>query len=344
MASCERVHHDLGDPGADGDAGLLRRRARRRRDRSSSPTAECSQLTWWSPGSVRGSTPRPSAISRAATESGATITDASWAIPACSRSATSPRGSTRAPASTGDVSTGRRPATRQPSPPTRSSGQEAPRFLESPPYFWTDQPGLKIQLLGWPELADRQGWLDIDDVEPKSAYGWHRGDELVAAAVLGKPRLFVKFRKELIATGHHLAGIRAVRRRLTHRSWRRAARQRWSGTARPSMPSARARSAIRWSPHVMLVPRPRPTRRPRNRIGRLAAQQVALVRTLVARAQVRPADGSGTGSASGLVRIVASITGTSPSLIIIVEREPPSRPSTSSATWAGPRSPGRPRG
>ena len=85
-------------------------------------------------------------------------------------------------------------------------GQEAPRFLESPPYFWTDQPGLKVQLLGWPELADREGWLDIDDVEPKSAYGWHHGDQLVAAAVLGKPRLFVKLRKELIATGHRLDG------------------------------------------------------------------------------------------------------------------------------------------
>jgi NADPH-dependent 2,4-dienoyl-CoA reductase/sulfur reductase-like enzyme len=85
-------------------------------------------------------------------------------------------------------------------------GQEAARFLESPPYFWTDQPGLKVQLLGWPELADRAGWLDIDDVEPKSAYGWHRGDELVAAAVLGKPRLFVKLRKELIETGHRLEG------------------------------------------------------------------------------------------------------------------------------------------
>ena len=85
-------------------------------------------------------------------------------------------------------------------------GQEATRFLESPPYFWTDQPGLKVQLLGWPELADREGWLDIDDVEPKSAYGWHHGDQLVAAVVLGKPRLFVKLRKELIATGHRLDG------------------------------------------------------------------------------------------------------------------------------------------
>ena len=85
-------------------------------------------------------------------------------------------------------------------------GLEAERFLESPPYFWTDQPGVKVQLIGWPELADRQGWLEIEDAEPNVAYGWHRGDDLVAAAVLGAPRLFVKLRKELIATGHRLSG------------------------------------------------------------------------------------------------------------------------------------------
>jgi NADPH-dependent 2,4-dienoyl-CoA reductase/sulfur reductase-like enzyme len=85
-------------------------------------------------------------------------------------------------------------------------GIEAERFLESPPYFWTDQPGVKVQLIGWPELADRQGWLEIDDVDPNVAYGWHRGDDLVAAAVLGAPRVFVKLRKELIATGHRLSG------------------------------------------------------------------------------------------------------------------------------------------
>ena len=39
-------------------------------------------------------------------------------------------------------------------------GQEATRFLESPPYFWTDQPGVKVQLIGWPELADRHGWME----------------------------------------------------------------------------------------------------------------------------------------------------------------------------------------
>ncbi|MGH8937755.1 MAG: oxidoreductase C-terminal domain-containing protein, partial [Actinomycetes bacterium] len=78
-------------------------------------------------------------------------------------------------------------------------GQEATRFLESPPYFWTDQPGVKVQLIGWPELGDSDGWLEVDDEDPEAAYGWYRGDELVAAAVLGKPRLFVRLRKELIA-------------------------------------------------------------------------------------------------------------------------------------------------
>ena len=85
-------------------------------------------------------------------------------------------------------------------------GLEAERFLESPPYFWTDQPGVKVQLIGWPELADREGWLEIEDAEPNTAYGWHRGEDLVAAAVLGAPRVFVRLRKELIATGHRLSG------------------------------------------------------------------------------------------------------------------------------------------
>ena len=78
-------------------------------------------------------------------------------------------------------------------------GLDPGRFLTSPPYFWTDQPGLKVQLLGRPELADRQGWLDVDGADEHAAYGWHRGDELVAAAVLGQPRLLARFRKELVA-------------------------------------------------------------------------------------------------------------------------------------------------
>lgn len=79
-------------------------------------------------------------------------------------------------------------------------GLEPPEvYVSAPPYFWTDQPGVKIQLLGWPALADRDGWIEGDDVEPETAYGWWKGDTLVGVALLGKPRLMVKYRKELAA-------------------------------------------------------------------------------------------------------------------------------------------------
>lgn len=76
-------------------------------------------------------------------------------------------------------------------------GADPAIYLAAPPYFWTDQPGVKVQLLGWPELADRQGWMDDDDLGPQVAYGWWRGEQLVAAAILGNPRAMMRFRKEL---------------------------------------------------------------------------------------------------------------------------------------------------
>lgn len=78
-------------------------------------------------------------------------------------------------------------------------GADASRLLCVPPYFWTDQPsGVKVQLLGWPELADRQGWIEEDGLDPEVAYGWWRGDTLVAVVMLGNPRLLIRFRKELM--------------------------------------------------------------------------------------------------------------------------------------------------
>jgi 3-phenylpropionate/trans-cinnamate dioxygenase ferredoxin reductase subunit len=74
---------------------------------------------------------------------------------------------------------------------------DASRLLAIPPYFWTDQPGVKVQLVGWPELADRQGWIEEEGIDPEVAYGWWRGDTLVAVAMLGSPRLLIRFRKEL---------------------------------------------------------------------------------------------------------------------------------------------------
>lgn len=77
-------------------------------------------------------------------------------------------------------------------------GQDAAPYLSAPPYFWTDQPGVKVQLLGWPSLADRQGWVEDEDVDPETVYGWWKGDTLVAVALLGRPRLMARYRKQLM--------------------------------------------------------------------------------------------------------------------------------------------------
>ncbi|HJR90511.1 MAG TPA: FAD-dependent oxidoreductase [Aeromicrobium sp.] len=79
-------------------------------------------------------------------------------------------------------------------------GQEATAYESAPPYFWTDQPGVKVQLLGWPSLGDRQGWIESEDVEHGKAYGWWKGDTLVAVALLGQPRLMARYRKQLMET------------------------------------------------------------------------------------------------------------------------------------------------
>jgi 3-phenylpropionate/trans-cinnamate dioxygenase ferredoxin reductase subunit len=83
--------------------------------------------------------------------------------------------------------------------------QDATAYLSAPPYFWTDQPGVKVQLLGWPSLADRQGWVEEEDVDPDTVYGWWKGDTLVAVALLGRPRFMARYRKQLMdVPGGHL--------------------------------------------------------------------------------------------------------------------------------------------
>ena len=77
-------------------------------------------------------------------------------------------------------------------------GQDAAAYLSAPPYFWTDQPGLKVQLLGWPSLGERQGWVEDEEVEPGTVYGWWKGETLVAVALLGRPRLMARYRKQLM--------------------------------------------------------------------------------------------------------------------------------------------------
>ncbi len=78
-------------------------------------------------------------------------------------------------------------------------GIEVPEmYASAPPYFWTDQPGVKVQLLGWPALGDREGWLEEEGRDPHTVYGWWMGEKLVAVALLGQPRLMVRYRKELM--------------------------------------------------------------------------------------------------------------------------------------------------
>ncbi len=64
----------------------------------------------------------------------------------------------------------------------------------NPPYFWSDQFDLKVQVFGRPELADRAGWLEADDLDPESVWAYHRGDTLVAVVTFGIPRLLGRFR------------------------------------------------------------------------------------------------------------------------------------------------------
>ncbi len=77
-------------------------------------------------------------------------------------------------------------------------GQDASAYLSAPPYFWTDQPGVKVQLLGWPSLGERQGWVEGEDVDSGTVYGWWKGETLVAVALLGRPRFMARYRKQLM--------------------------------------------------------------------------------------------------------------------------------------------------
>lgn len=72
---------------------------------------------------------------------------------------------------------------------------------ESVPYFWSDQFGLKIQLIGRPDLADGLLPLHGDGLaggEIKgTTVGYLRGDELVAVVGFGAARRIARYRKPL---------------------------------------------------------------------------------------------------------------------------------------------------
>ncbi|HUA94020.1 MAG TPA: FAD-dependent oxidoreductase [Acidimicrobiales bacterium] len=69
------------------------------------------------------------------------------------------------------------------------------------PYFWSDQYGLRIQMLGRPaptdEVAVVDGALDSEDGRFVAVYG--RAGRLTAALAVGRPRLLMGFRPLLVA-------------------------------------------------------------------------------------------------------------------------------------------------
>ncbi|HEY5786316.1 MAG TPA: FAD-dependent oxidoreductase [Microlunatus sp.] len=83
------------------------------------------------------------------------------------------------------------------------------------PYFWSDQYGRKIQLAGYPTLADR---IEVDGKTTNLDAGflgvYRRGDEPVAVVSVGRPRDFSRWRKQLTASlGHlpdHVAGAQVA--------------------------------------------------------------------------------------------------------------------------------------
>ncbi|WP_308252469.1 oxidoreductase C-terminal domain-containing protein [Pseudonocardia sp. KRD291] len=69
------------------------------------------------------------------------------------------------------------------------------------PYFWSDQFGLKVQLIGRPDVADAVLPLHGEGLDggavKGTAVGYLRGDELVAVVGFGAARRIARYRKPL---------------------------------------------------------------------------------------------------------------------------------------------------
>ncbi len=81
------------------------------------------------------------------------------------------------------------------------AGRRAAPAFDPVPYFWSDQYGLRIQMLGRPapsdEVAVVDGALDADDGKFVALYG--RGGRLTAALAVSRPRQLMGYRPLLVA-------------------------------------------------------------------------------------------------------------------------------------------------
>jgi hypothetical protein len=68
-----------------------------------------------------------------------------------------------------------------------------------PPYFWSDQHGVKIQFAGHSAGYDRVEIETGDPQEHSFVAVYYRGDAPVAVLGMNQPRLFTKWRRSLAA-------------------------------------------------------------------------------------------------------------------------------------------------
>ncbi|HEX3947464.1 MAG TPA: FAD-dependent oxidoreductase, partial [Acidimicrobiales bacterium] len=81
------------------------------------------------------------------------------------------------------------------------AGREAAPDFDPVPYFWSDQYGIRIQVLGRPaptdDVAVVHGAIDAEDGKFVAVYG--RGGRLTAALAVSRPRQLMAFRPLLVA-------------------------------------------------------------------------------------------------------------------------------------------------
>ena len=75
----------------------------------------------------------------------------------------------------------------------------APEQPSKPPYFWSDQHGVKIQFAGHSSGYDRVEVEAGDPQEHSFLAVYYRGDDAVAVLGMNQPRLFTKWRRNLAA-------------------------------------------------------------------------------------------------------------------------------------------------
>ena len=88
------------------------------------------------------------------------------------------------------------------------AGRDAAPVFDPVPYFWSDQYGMKIQMVGHPDPDDEVAVVDgrLDEERFVALYG--RDNRLTGAVALSRPRQLMAFRPLLVA-GASFAEARA---------------------------------------------------------------------------------------------------------------------------------------